>query len=376
MNYRASGYQKSEISSAAARAVGGENRPRGIRLLTFAVLAVSLDLNGLNAAPTLSGDLTQLRELQATVTRVCHEAIPAVVFVGNGSGVIISADGLVLTNDHVMEPGILDEKNRTTIVFSISGTRKSCLLLGRCPGGDLALLKIEDPGPHPYLKVGDSDSLRAGQQVIAIGNPFLLASNSANPWIHGLAGDFHPSVSLGVVSATHRFAPPKYPDAIQVDAALNPGNSGGPLLTLDGKIVGINGKIETRMSLNINSGVGYAVPSNLAKRFLEPLEAAAGGEVPSGVLSGLEIRVLNENSAPGAQGVTIAGIQTESDASRIGLLPGDLILKVNDLAVRTAGRLQGILRTYPVGAPLKIELRRGGSELCIITEFRSPPQKK
>ena len=147
-------------------------------------------------------------------------------------------------------------------------------------------------------------------------------------------------------------------------------------MTLDGKIVGINGKIETRMSLNINSGVGYAVPSNIAKRFLEPLKAAAGGEVPSGVLSGLEIRVLNENSAPGAQGVTIAGIQTESDASRIGLLPGDLILKVNDFTVRTAGRLQGILRTYPVGAPLKIELRRGGSELCIITEFRSPPQKK
>lgn len=337
------------------------------------LLAVTMLLSSNARGNWTTDNLQDLRKIQNSAAEVIAEAISAVVFVGNGSGVIISPEGHVLTNDHVIEPRILDPEGRTLIVLSLSGDRKVGRLLGRFPSGDLALLKLEGDGPFPYRELGDSDAALPGQPVLAMGNPFLLASPDENGWIPGLAGDYHPSVSLGVISALHRFAPPRYPDAVQVDAALNPGNSGGPLVTLDGKVIGINGKIETRLGLNINSGVGYAVPSNMARRFLEPLKQADGKEVPRGEFSGLEAiptRIEDGRLDQEPRGITVERVATSSSAARVGLQRGDRILKVNGYDVSTVGRLHGILRTYPVGSRLKFEILRGKSRLHLITDMK------
>jgi serine protease Do len=338
------------------------------------LLLIATSVTSRSDAAWTSDSLDNLRSIQESAARATREALPSVVFVGSGSGVIISQEGHVLTNDHVVESRILDGELRTIVTLALSGAQKRAVLLGRFPAGDLALLKIEEDGPFPFCELGDSDAVRPGQPVLAIGNPFLLASPHGNSWIEGLAGDYHPSVSLGVISALHRFAPPRYPDAVQVDAALNPGNSGGPLVTLDGKVIGINGKIETRLGLNINSGVGYAVPSNLAVRFLELLKQAGGQEVSRGEFSGLEVAAHRDTGAqvitPVPRGITITRVEPASSAAQVGLQRGDRIVAVNGYPVSTVGRLHGILQTYPVGSSLKFEIHRGQSRIHLITDMK------
>jgi serine protease Do len=306
-----------------------------------------------------------LKRLEAAVMDIASRSNPSIVFLGGGSGVCIAADGLLLTNDHVVG-------NARTMVarFALSGVRRKANLLGRFPDGDIALLKIDEPGPYPHLELGDSEALVPGERVLALGNPFLLAKD--NSFFPGVPANYEPSVSLGVVSAVHRYSPPRYPDAIQVDVAVNPGNSGGPLVNLGGQVVGINGKIETRLHISVNSGVGYAIPSNLIRRFIEPLRNAGGAVIQHGRIQGVEVE---DRSSADRPGLGVKRVLAGSPAETAGLLAGDRILRIDDIPVPTRPRFEGLFQTFPIGSQVKVQVLRGGEEKQVLVTLVNPERK-
>ena len=315
--------------------------------------------------------LDELLRLQEHVVPLVDKAALGVVFLRGGSGVCVSEDGLILTNDHVV-----GDAKEFSVRFGITGALFRAKLLGRFPNGDLAVLRLEGKKGtrYPFLSLGDSDTLTPGEHVVALGNPFLLAVNNeffptfvdpTQPDQQNVAPtppDFHPSVTLGVISAIHRNSPPKYSDAIQVDVAVNPGNSGGPLINLDGEVVGLNGKIETRFHVSVNSGVGYAVPSRSITRFLEPLKNAGGKAIPYGKLLGVDVE---ERVITGSGGLPVKLVATNSPAGLAGLQPGDRIVSIDNYPIATKKRFAGLLQTYPVDSRVKIHFQRGSDALDV-----------
>jgi len=282
------------------------------------------------------------KDLAAAIKRV----VPTYVFVGGGSGVAISADGYILTNDHVAG------KSKIWKVRQAGGKVWVADLVGTDPVGDVALLKMRGAVNVPYARMGDSDALRVGQTVIAVGNPFML----------GMTDDA-PTVTAGVVSATNRFHG-SYSDAIQTDAPINPGNSGGPLLTLDGRLVGINGRIATRFGTRSNTGIGYAISINQIKRFLTTLKAAKGGRVHHGTVRGLTLKPFNPNSG-GEDKAIVAGVAAGSNAEKAGFLAGDRILSVENYPIVNHSRFAGVLGTYPAGAEVSVRVQRADEKVDI-----------
>lgn len=303
------------------------------------------------------GDLERLRALEDRIIRTIESSKKAFVFINGGSGFLISPDGLVLTNDHVVVG------RKETTVYLTGGENYRARVLGHDPAGDVALLQIEGAGELPFLELGDSSRLRVGQEVIALGDPFLLAS--MNLFFGRTPPDHEPSASLGIISALHRYSD-TYADAIQVDVAVNRGNSGGPLLTLDGKAVGINGKIETRFAVGINSGVGYAVPSNQVKNFLEPLREAEGGQVSHGVIVGLRV----EERAEGRAGLPVREVEAGSPAEEAGFRKGDLIVDIAGSPVFTRNRYRGVLHTFPVGRTIPVRVARDGGTTLLNVDIQ------
>ncbi len=314
--------------------------------------------------------IRELQELELKVMDVAERSLPAIVFIDGGSGVIINPEGYVITNNHVIEAAVRDHENKkrtgpVSIKLQMVGGRGlRSQVVGRDPKGDIALLKILEPGPYPHLEFGNSDGLRPGQWVLAMGNPFLLGE-SPFPFFAG-PGDFSPSVSLGVISALHRSddrqSKVMYSDAIQVDVAVNPGSSGGPLLTTDGKVIGINGKIQTRFMIEVNSGVGYAIPSNQVARFLEPLKRANGGMVRRGGIIGL----LPAERGNLEEGLRVVRVSPGSPSERSGFRRGDRILSVDGHRIWNRRRLDGLLATYPAGSQVSVVVNREGATTEII----------
>jgi len=314
-----------------------------------------------------------LRSLETAVMAAADKALPSMVFIDGGSGVIVSPDGLVLTNNHVIadvvqartKDGKAPGKVELTVHFT-GGKKGRASVIGRDPGGDIALLKLADPGPYPFLELGDSDLLRPGQWVLAMGNPFLLGEGPF-AFFSG-PSDANPSVSLGIVSALHRNSS-LYPDAIQVDVAVNPGSSGGPLLTTDAKVVGINGKIQTRFLIEVNSGVGYAVPSNQIRRFLEPLLRAEGGVVRRGAIIGLVLAVRGDADS----GLEVQKVLPGSPGEGQGFRIGDRIRSIDGKPLWAKRRFEGLLATYPAGSRVSVLVDRSGSgEPLEIQAFLDP----
>lgn len=245
-----------------------------IRCLTSALVAIALALpaRAEDAPPLLlEGDhhagaeddaLKAALRLEKLIESTAARVVPAFVFVGGGSGVLISSDGWFLTNHHVA-----GERPDWQVTLP-GGFIYKAEVVGYDVSGDICLCKIKNAKDLPYVELGDSDVIRPGEGVIAVGNPFMLGSM-----------DFQPTVSFGVVSAMHRFQQ-NYADAIQTDAAVNPGNSGGPLFTIDGKLIGINGRIDTRFRNRVNTGIGLAIPINQIKNFMRVLKK--GGYVRHG----------------------------------------------------------------------------------------------
>ncbi len=259
---------------------------------------------------------------------------------GGGSGVLIDADGYALTNYHVA-----GEAQKLNVGLS-DGRVHSATVIGRDPTGDIAVIKV-DGGPFTFAELGDSDKLVVGDWVLAMGNPF------------GLATDFVPTVTQGIVSGLHRYLPGTmggdliYTDCIQVDAPINPGNSGGPLFDGSGRLVGINGRVSVRPSRGkVNTGVGFAIPINQIREFLPDLRQ--GRRVHHAIL-GVE---LTEGSAD----VTIKQVVAGSAADKAGLQPGDVVRRFQGHEIRSDMELINRIGVLPAGKRSRIVVERDGRQ--------------
>lgn len=258
---------------------------------------------------------------------------------GSGSGFIIHGDGVILTNNHVVE-------NAKEITVTLTDKREfNAKVLGRDPKTDLAVIKIDAKGDLPVAKLGNSDSLQVGDWVMAIGNPFGLSN----------------SVTAGIVSAKGRaIGAGPYDDFIQTDAPINPGNSGGPLFNEQGEVVGINSAIFSQSGGNI--GIGFAIPVNLAKQLLPELETK--GSVTRGWL-GVAIQKVTPELAQSlgveeTRGALVADVTEGSPAEKSGMERGDVIISYNGKKVEDSSSLPTLVAATPVGKTVPVEVLRGG----------------
>ncbi len=246
-----------------------------------------------------------------------------------GSGVIVDAkNGYVITNAHVV-------KDAREVVITLKDNRRlPAQLVGSDPGTDVALVKVQ-PGNLAEAKWGDSDALRVGDFVVAIGNPFGLGQTATS----------------GIVSALGRsgLSMEGFEHFIQTDAPINPGNSGGALVNLKGELVGINSAIIGPAGGNV--GIGFAVPSALARAVMDQL--VRFGEVKRGRLG------ISMTDIPGGEGAQVAQVQPKSPAEQAGLREGDVISGLNGRPVRSAAELHARLGVVPVGETVELRVQRG-----------------
>lgn len=310
--------------------------------LSSALLALTLC-----ASPALgqssAEDLKLAKAQEAERMAVIDQVSEAFVAIGGGSGVLISADGLILTNHHVAGSRPVGS---TWIVTRPGGVFERAKILGSDSRGDITLLKMEGDGPFPHVPLGDSDGIEVGQAVIALGNPF------------GFSKDGTPNVTVGLISAVHRFQG-GYSDAIQTDTAINPGNSGGPLLDFRGRLLGINGRIAVRFGTRANTGIGYAIPTNQIKAFLPVLKQ---GDAGHGVVRGLSL----EESREGGTGARVRAVRNGSNAAAAGLRRGDVIVGAGGRAVNGPRRFEGVIGTYPSGAEVEVVVERGNAKETLV----------
>ena len=272
---------------------------------------------------------------------------------GTGSGFIISKDGFIMTNNHVVE-----DADSIKVVLGDKREFKA-KVIGTDPQTDVALLKINDPENLPVLKLGDSSKLEVGEWVIAIGNPFGLDQ----------------TVTVGVVSATGRSSVgiSEYEDFIQTDAAINPGNSGGPLLNVRGEVVGINTALFSRTGGYM--GIGFAIPVNMAKNIENQLHAK--GKVVRGWL-GVMIQNVDKNLAESfglkeANGILISEVQDNSPASAAGLKQGDVIVKLNDTPLTDVSDLRNRIAMLEPGSTAMLQIIREGREKKVQVTIAEQP---
>ena len=283
----------------------------------------------------------------------------AFVFIGGGSGVIISEDGLMVTNYHVINPSHPKKTNKIKKSYRVrtgAGISYNAHVLGMDKRGDLALLKIQAKEKLSYLKLGDSDKVTVGQFIIVIGNPFNIGKVNASP-----------SLSCGVVSANYYFSHPSLSDAIVVDAAINPGNSGGPLINMQGELIGLNSRISTRWGFRSNTGIGLAIPVNRIKRWLPLLKIAKGTDVPHGAIPGIQFD--GGFDAP-QNGAKIQSIVPDSEGERFGLKVGDIIIEINGYEIWNVSRALGLFLNYPNKSEMVIKLLRNNEELILKETLR------
>lgn len=314
--------------------------PPSIRRALAPAVWLSMAALGLALAETAPPASTAVGELAA-------RTMPAFVFLSGGSGVLISADGLILSNAHVVG------KQRSFNVRLGDGRAFKAQLLGAHAFGDLALLQIEGAKDLPFLPLGDSAGMRPGAFCFTIGNPLAL----------GLI-DQQPTISTGVISARNRLSD-DYADALVIDAPINPGNSGGPLINAAGELIGINGKMSPRMGLRSNTGLGFAVPVNRIKRWLPLLRAARGGEVRHGRLDGIAWQEPGRAALVDYVPPVIGAVEPGSDAARAGFKAGDTVVRCQGEPVRVAAQMYLLLAMNPHTEPATVVVRRGGEETSL-----------
>lgn len=258
-----------------------------------------------------------------------------------GSGFIIDRAGFIVTNNHVVE-----DADKIKVILN-EGKEFDAEIVGRDPNTDLALIKIEPGFTLPELKTGDSDLLKVGQWVVAIGSPFGLEH----------------TVTAGIVSAKGRvIGSGPYDDFIQTDASINPGNSGGPLINMDGEVVGINTAIVAS-----GQGIGFAIPINLARGIIEQLKDK--GEVTRGWL-GVAIQNLDAELAEyygikEGKGALVTDVFPGDPADAAGIKPKDVIVAVNGQPVEDSRDLTGIIAGVRIGEIAEIQLLRAGQAKTI-----------
>ena len=274
-----------------------------------------------------------------------HQGVPRR---SSGSGFIIRNDGLIITNNHVVE-------GASEIMVSLPDEREyQAKILGRDPKTDLAVLKVEAEQDLPVANLGDSEDVRVGDWVMAIGNPFGLSN----------------TVTAGIVSAKGRtIGAGPYDDFIQTDASINPGNSGGPLFNEKGEVVGINTAIFGNGGGNI--GIGFAIPINLAKQLVPDLETK--GHVTRGWL-GVTIQKMTTQLAESLgldepHGALVADVTTDSPADKGGLERGDVIVGYDGHTVKENADLPLLVATTKVGTKVPIDVVRDGKTQTLTVEI-------
>jgi Do/DeqQ family serine protease len=272
---------------------------------------------------------------------------------GLGSGVVVSPEGYILTNNHVIEAA--DEIE----VALNDGSKLPARIVGRDPESDLAVLQIKPEGKLHAITFGHTEHLSVGDVVLAIGNPFGVGQ----------------TVTMGIVSALGRthLGINTFEDFIQTDAAINPGNSGGALVDVAGNLVGINAAIYSRTGGSL--GIGFAIPVSLARNVMEQI--IQNGSVTRGWI-GVEVQAITSElaesfSLPSAGGTLISGVMRGSPADRAGIKPGDVLLSVEGRKVNDPQAMLEAIAALPPGRKAGFELRRSKNKLDIKVEVGRRP---
>ncbi len=266
-----------------------------------------------------------------------------------GSGVIVSSDGYVVTNSHVIGENL---RSLPEVTVALSDKREvRGTIIGLDPPTDIALLKIDVNG-LPVVPWGDSSTLQVGEWVLAIGSPFQLSQ----------------TVTAGIISATGRanIGFTDYEDFIQTDAAINPGNSGGALINSRGELIGINTGIFSQSGGY--QGIGFAVPSNLARSVVTSLKEY--GEVRRGTILGIRVEGVTpayarDIKAPNANGALIVEMSRGSEAFTAGLRPGDIIIAINSQTVTDPSHFMRVLADTPIGSRALVRVWREGQTVDV-----------
>jgi serine protease Do len=272
-----------------------------------------------------------------------------------GSGVIVTADGYILTNNHVV-----DGADEVKVSLANDRKRYDAKVVGRDPKTDIAVLKV-DGADFSYVAFADSDKLEVGDVVLAVGNPFGLGQ----------------TVTMGIVSATGRrgLGIEEYEDFIQTDAAINPGNSGGALVDAEGRLVGINTAIFSRTGGN--QGIGFAVPANLARNVMERIRQH--GRVVRGQLGvwmqDVTPELAREFNLKEEQGVLVTDVVPDSAAETAGIKPEDVITEFNGKAVRDMRQLRLLVGELAPGTSADVRLVRAGKERRITVKLKELPEQ-
>jgi len=269
---------------------------------------------------------------------------------GVGSGVIVSSDGYILTNNHVVE-------DAEDLTVTLSDKREfTAKIVGTDPPSDVAVIKLEGAENLPVAHLGDSDKLRIGEMVMAIGSPYKLSE----------------TVTMGIVSAlgrTTNAAINEYENFIQTDAAINPGNSGGPLVDMNGSVIGINTAIFSRSGGN--QGIGFAIPINMIKGIMDIL--ISEGYVSRGWLgvyiSNIEPAMAKALNLKPYSGVLIDDVMEDTPAEQAGLKPGDVITEVNGEAVKHTVELRDKVAMIKPGTKAKFDILRDGKKMSFNIEL-------
>ena len=341
-----------------------------VRLIFICLVCLAwLDLHVAFAAGSVapkasdSPGLRLLEEIQTVFTDLAESAKPSVVNLiplsaagrgrdlpqervpnasGSGSGVIIDSEGHIITNSHVIG-------DATEIEVRFSDTTKLIAqVVGKDLDTDLAVLKVTATHPLPSARFGDSSAVRVGQWVLAVGNPFGLDR----------------TVTLGVVSGIGRenINLSRYENFIQTDASINPGNSGGPLFNLRGEIIGINTAI-----INFAQGIGFAIPSNMAKQVMEQL--VTQGRVTRGWLGvgiqPLTVELARKFGVNEGEGVLVNEVFEKDPAAAAGIKPGDVLTRIDGTLIDTPSRLSRVVAGLLPGATAKVEIVRDQQRLVL-----------
>ena len=276
-----------------------------------------------------------------------------------GSGFLISPDGYVVTNNHVISAGSADAVVQSITVTLTNGKEYKAKLIGNDQASDLAVLKIDGTN-LPFVKFGNSDSARVGDWIIAIGQPFGIGS----------------SVTAGIISAVHRVTGGgPYDRFIQTDAAINKGNSGGPMFDMQGNVIGINSQILSPSGGNV--GIGFAIPATEAKPIVDTL--MKGGKVQRGYL-GVQIQPMTDDMADAmgiekGKGEMIAAVEPGGAAAKAGIKQGDVVLKVNGQDVTNDQSLSYLVANVKPGETVPFEILRDGKRMTVkATLAQRPPE--
>ena len=311
---------------------------RNITLILLLVLSLSSIIESQNKDEEKRIKL--IEKISPTVVSVMSLSMP-----GGGSGVLIDPYGTVLTNFHVVARSIFSrgkEKPGFMKCGTPDGALRRAKIIGIDPGGDLAVIRLipkknEKNKRFPYAEIGTQNDIKIGDFVLAMGNPFLLAT------------DFNPTITLGIISGLHRYMPGIrgkliYSDCIQTDAPINPGNSGGPLFNMEGKVVGINGRISIGERGRVNVGVGFAVSGDIIKRFLPDLRA---GKLCSHGSLRLDSRDMEE-------GLVVVAIEEDGPAWEAGIRIGDILISLDGIKLKGQNDLLNRITSIPAGWPVTI----------------------